>query len=176
VASQDCATWYYHIRSLKCHMSKYHSSTCHTYPVSNLSMSACPHGHIIVWSYDLYSQLPRHHCTGCIVSIFLRHVWRNKQTVISLAYSVFLSSFNLHWVRIDEAYAHICFESILITLIFRPSWTHFGSLIHSGSHLPTKDLLVLQKVLTSHQVQDRPPHLLSIFKHCPMHMSHQDQL
>jgi hypothetical protein len=48
------------------------------------------------------------------------HVWRNEQNVISGAYDVCLSPFKLCWVRIDEAYAHVCFESILRTFIFRP--------------------------------------------------------
>jgi hypothetical protein len=37
-----------------------------------------------------------------------------------LEHTLCLSQFKLCWVRIDEAYAHICFESIMRTLIFRP--------------------------------------------------------
>jgi hypothetical protein len=149
------------------------------------STTTCPHVsaqsachctcHVTVWSYDLYSQLPRQHCTDCTV-IKILHVWKNEQIVISFAYGVCLSPFKLCWVRNDEAYAHVCFEVILSTLIFRPSWTHFGSWIHFGSHLPTKTFWSSKRILTSHQVRDRPPHLFSVFKLCPVHLSHQDQL
>jgi hypothetical protein len=72
-------------------------------------------------------------------------VWPNEQIMTSFAYDVCLSMFKLCWVCINEVYTHVHFEFILSTLIFRPSWTHFGFGIQSGSHLPTKDLLVLQK-------------------------------
>jgi len=55
-------------------------------------------------------------------------VWQNEQNVISFAYCVCLSPFKFCWVRKDEAYTHVCFEVILSTYIFRPSWTHFGFL------------------------------------------------
>ena len=45
-----------------------------------------------------------------------------------------------------------------------------------GSHLPTKTFWSSKRVLTRHQVRDRPPHLFSVFKLCHMHLSHQDQL
>jgi hypothetical protein len=45
-----------------------------------------------------------------------------------------------------------------------------------GSHLPTKDLLVPKRLLTSQQARDRPPGLSSVSKLCPVHLSHQDQL
>jgi hypothetical protein len=60
-------------------------------------------------------------------------VWKNEQNAISFAYDVCLSPFKLCWVRNDEAYTRSCFEAILSTFIFRPSWTHFGSWIHFGS-------------------------------------------
>jgi hypothetical protein len=65
------------------------------------------------------------HCTDCTVINFLS-VWQNEQIAIYGAYDVRLSPFKLRWVRIDEAYAHVHFEAILSTLIFRPSRTHFG--------------------------------------------------
>jgi hypothetical protein len=65
--------------------------------------------------------------------------------MISFTYEFRLIPFKLSWVIIDEAYAHIHFESILNILSFRLSWTHFGYWIHFVSHIPTKDLLVLQK-------------------------------
>jgi hypothetical protein len=47
-------------------------------------------------------------------------LWQSEQIAISGAYDVRLSPFKLHWVRINEAYAHVCFEAIMRTLIFRP--------------------------------------------------------
>jgi hypothetical protein len=48
------------------------------------------------------------------------HVWQNEQIAILGAYDVCLIPFKLHWVRIDEAYTHLHFESIMRNLIFRP--------------------------------------------------------
>jgi hypothetical protein len=111
-----------------------------------------------------------------VQSTKILHVWKNEQNVISFAYDVRLSPFKLCWVRNDKAYTHVRFEVILRTLIFRPSWTHFGSWIHFGSHLPTNTFWSSKRILTSDQVWDRPPHLLPIFKLCHGHLSHQDQL
>jgi hypothetical protein len=49
------------------------------------------------------------------------HVWQNEQNVIYFAYDIHLNPLKLCWVRIDKAYAHVYFEAILRTLIFRPS-------------------------------------------------------
>jgi hypothetical protein len=81
------------------------------------------------------------------------HVWKNEQIAISFAYGVCLCPFKLRWVHNDEAYAHARFEVILSSLIFRPSWIHFGLF------LPTKTFWSSKRILTNHQVRDRPPHL-----------------
>jgi hypothetical protein len=133
--------------------------------------------HVIVWSYDLYDQLPRQHCTNymnCRVSkIFL--VWKNEQNAISCLFDICLIHFKLSWVCNDESYGHIHFEEILSTLIFKPSWFHFGSWIHFGSRLPTKSFWSCKKILISHQVRDRLAHLFSVFKLYLVHLSHQDK-
>jgi hypothetical protein len=95
-----------------CHMSQYNSSTCHP---STAKSASLPH-HL----YRMYGQLPRQHCTDYTVNKNLL-VWKNEQNVISFTYSVCLSPFKLRWVHNDEAYAHIRFEAIMSTLIFRPS-------------------------------------------------------
>jgi hypothetical protein len=53
--------------------------------------------HVTVWSYVLYGQLPREHCTDCTSSKKL-HVWQNEQNTISCSYDVYFISFKLHWV------------------------------------------------------------------------------
>jgi hypothetical protein len=58
--------------------------------------------------------------------VYFLPIWINEQNVISSAYDIHLIPFKLHWVCMDDAYAHVCFEAILITFIFIPSWTHFG--------------------------------------------------
>jgi hypothetical protein len=47
-------------------------------------------------------------------------IWINEQNAISGEYGVRLSSFKFCWVYVDEDYAHVRFEAILRTLIFRP--------------------------------------------------------
>jgi hypothetical protein len=97
-------------------------------------------------------------------------VWENDQNTINFAYGVHfwkkkymvrigvMSSTQWHW-----------FFMILINLIFRPSWIHFGSF------LPTKTFWSSKRVLTRHQVWDRPPHLSFVFKICPVHLLHYNQ-
>jgi hypothetical protein len=63
-----------------------------------------------VWSYNLYSHLPRG-TVRTVQSTFFLPVWKNEQNTISGAYDVHLSLFKLCWVRIDEAYAHVRFEA-----------------------------------------------------------------
>ena len=60
---------------------------------------------------------------------------------------------------------------------------HFLAFSRPGSlldpildHLPTKDLLVPKRLLTSQQARDRPPGLFSISELYHVHLSHQDQL
>jgi hypothetical protein len=129
-------------------------ATCHPCSGATCHNLTCPP--VILVSTPLY--LPRHYTvvrpvqSTSMSSLYglhnhqILHVWENKQITIYLAYDVSFNPFKLHWVRNNKAYVHVCFEVILSTLSFRPSWTHFGSWIHSGSHLPTKHLLVLQKV------------------------------
>jgi hypothetical protein len=134
--------------------------------------------HVIVWSYSLYSHLPHHHCTDCMDYIIIKifPVWKNEQNTIYFAYGVHLSPFKLHWVHNEETQTHIGFEAIMSTLIFRPSWTHFGFRIHVGSHLLTKTFWYSKRILTIHEVWDRPPHLLYVFKLYLVHLSYQDHL
>jgi hypothetical protein len=86
-----------------------------------------PSQHANAPATSLYGQLPHQHCTDYTVSKIL-HVWKNEQNMISFSYDIRLSPFKLCWFCNDEVYAHICFEVILSTLIFRPSWIHFGSM------------------------------------------------
>jgi hypothetical protein len=58
-------------------------------------------------------------CTDCTVIICFP-IWKNEQIIILGAYDVRLIPFKLCWVRIDEAYAHVHFESIMRTMRFRP--------------------------------------------------------
>jgi hypothetical protein len=65
----------------------------------------------VVWSYDLYSQLP----CGTIWTVqlaFFLHVWQNEKNVISGAYNIRLSPFKLCWVHINKSYVHVLFEYI----------------------------------------------------------------
>jgi hypothetical protein len=62
------------------------------------------------------------------------------------------------------------FLEYLRTLIFE----HFR--IHFGLFLPTKTFWSSKRVLTRHQVWDRPPHLSFVFKLCLVHLSHHNQL
>jgi hypothetical protein len=68
--------------------------------------------------YGLYIQLP-HGTIQTIQSSFFLPVWKNEQITISRAYDVRLIPFKLCWVHIDEAYAHVHFEDIMRTFIFR---------------------------------------------------------
>jgi hypothetical protein len=164
MASHDWATWHHTISP------KY--ATCQNMTHPRISQHIF---HVIVRSYGLHGRL-LHQQVGTIQLAKSLYVWKNEQNIISFTYGVRLSPFKLCWVCNDEACAHIHFEVILRTFIFRLSWTHFGSWIHFGSYLPTKTFWSSKRILTSHQVRDRPPHLFSIFKLCHMHFSHQDQL
>jgi len=147
-------------------------STCLPMPAQSTCQCIC---HITIQTYNLYSHLPRQHCIDYIV-IKKFPIWQNECNTISFSYNVCLIRFKLRWVCNDEAYTHVFFEAILRTLNFRPSWTHFGSWIHFESRLPTKTFCSSKRLLTCHQVQDRPTHLFSIFKFCLVHLSHQDKL
>jgi hypothetical protein len=126
-----------------------HVSSCQLYLpcqlVPRVTLAVVPH--VTIWLVHIYlpTSVPTHpatsvvFCMSCTVSCHINTVhivwtiqstfffffWPNEQIVISFTYDVCLSPFKLRWVHIDEAYAHVCFESILSTLIFRPSWTHF---------------------------------------------------
>jgi hypothetical protein len=121
-------------------------STC-TYPCQHpLYLSTS-----IVRSYVLYSQLPCQHCTDCTVNIFLP-VWPNEQIVISWSYNVCLSPFKFCWVHNVEAYAHVHFEEILRTFIFRPfkalsgSWIQFWiNVFGQFQQCNKKDIKLLKK-------------------------------
>jgi hypothetical protein len=173
-----------------CHVSTAHWSSClpPACPVSLLAQSpsfTCHHmimpchpygcATLDVQSYDLYSQLP-HGTVQIVQSSFFLQVWKNKHIFVSGSYDVRLSPFKLRWVRIDEAYTHLHFESIMRTLFLGLSKPHQAPGFESGSHLPTKDILVPKRLLTSHQDRDRPPNLFHVFELCHVHLSHQDQL
>jgi hypothetical protein len=100
-------------------------------------------------SHHCHVSLPMHHChITCMVVRIVRlaatlalyglyrlyshqilPIWKNEQIVIYFLYGVHWIPFKLHSVCIDEAYAHVFFEEIMSTLMFRPSWTHLGSWI-----------------------------------------------
>jgi hypothetical protein len=114
-------------RCATCHHCN--GATCHSLnrpPVFPISMPT--HFHVTCTSV----QTVRSAATSTLYRLYNQQilpVWPNEQITIYFEYNVRLSLFKLHWVRIDEAYTHIHFEEILRTLIFRPSWTHFGSWI-----------------------------------------------
>jgi len=63
-----------------------------------------------------------------------------------------------------------------IFLSIQKIWFFSLSIIHFGSHLPTKTFWSSKGILTIHQVWDRPPHLFFVFKLCPVHLLHHNQL
>jgi hypothetical protein len=48
--------------------------------------------------------------------------------------------------------------------------------IHFGSHLPTETFWSSKRILTKHQVKDRPPQLSFLYQMCLVYLSHHDQL
>jgi hypothetical protein len=65
--------WTCHVSPLKwCHMSQYNLSTYA--PVHVILPTHC---HVTIWSYDMYSQLPRQHYMDCTV-IKILPVWKNE--------------------------------------------------------------------------------------------------
>jgi hypothetical protein len=162
-----------HVSSVQCHMSNPYRCQL-SLKIPNLSDSChrlvMPHQHD-----DIMLTSPIVLLTSAIRPVdfdqltFL-HVWEIGQNTISFAYNVHLRKTLYGQNQRDEADAMELVSSNSRNLIFRPSWIHFGSC------LPTKTFWSSKRVLTSHQVRDRPPHLLCVFKRCPMHLSHQDQL
>jgi len=149
------------------------SATCHTYctdlPLQSYGHTTCHPcsgdmchnliGPTILFHINIHCTLPcqlygHESCTICchmsLYRLYNHHflpVWKNEQIVISKAYDVRLNPLKLRWVRIDETYAHVCFESILSTLILGLPRPILVSRSNFVSHLPTKDLLVPQKVI-----------------------------
>jgi hypothetical protein len=145
VETHDWATWHLYTCPQTCHMSNLDLTTCMPMCLPNQHPLYLPHHYMLVRLVKLVS-------TSALYRLYGLYNHQNfaclarKQIVIYFAYNVCLSPFKLHWVCINETYTQVCFEAIMRTLVFRPSWTYFSSWIHSRSCLSTKDILVLQKV------------------------------
>jgi hypothetical protein len=87
--------------------------TCVNIGFIHMPTNACPV--IIPTHMPHHCMAMRHHlpCTDCTINKIL-HVWKNEQNTISFSYDICLSSFNLHWVHDNEAYASFHFEVIPI--------------------------------------------------------------
>jgi hypothetical protein len=132
---------YHRLLYLTCH--QYRCATCHPCsgdmchsligpPVTSTSQSTSVHGSTtystmypatsVIRLYDLYNHLPR----GIVRTVQTTHstsfflpVWTNEQIMICGVYNVCFIPFKLCCVCNIEAYAHVYFESIMRTLIFR---------------------------------------------------------
>jgi hypothetical protein len=82
----------------------------------------------------------------------------------------------LCWVRIDEAYTHVYFESIMNTFIFRPSWTQVSynkQTLQVDGFLQQFHLVIKYKKGNTNRLEDmlsRPPTSKIISLGTLMHM------
>jgi hypothetical protein len=145
VFDYDSSICLLHVYLVNIHCTCHVSYGCTTLPRQSvprvtLTVVPCVTLLLVHLSPSTTQTVPMHHChITCMVvravqsaatsTLYRLHshqflyVWQNEQIAISFAYDVHLSPFKLCWVHIEEAYAHVRFEEILSTSIFRPSWT-----------------------------------------------------